>query len=235
MLINENDITVYEAEVINKIIESPTFSIPKQWNKGAIAPITISKQFIYGTLILTILISASTEDLLIINKSDLINDISDSLIKDGEFYFKVTLTSSKESEPFINEVNDMYCETVELMLDIDEKYKAEITESLSGVLEKTIYVPGNKETAAIIEITPTTALADITLEGLADDSIIIKNLTANKTVILDGELQKVTVDGVNKYGDTDMWDFPRLKPGANTIKVDKNNCDIKIKYKPRYI
>ena len=70
---------------------------------------------------------------------------------------------------------------------------------------------------------------------MADDPIIIINLTANKTVILDGELQKVTVDGVNKYGDTDMWDFPRLKPGANKITVSKNNCDIKIKYKPRFI
>ena len=65
--------------------------------------------------------------------------------------------------------------------------------------------------------------------------ILIKNLTANKTVILDGELQKVTVDGVNKYSDTDMWDFPRLKPGGNKITVNKNNCNIKIKYKPRFI
>lgn len=40
---------------------------------------------------------------------------------------------------------------------------------------------------------------------------------------------------MNKYGDTDMWDFPRLNPGTNTITVNKNNCDIKIKYKPRYI
>lgn len=235
MLINENDIIVYEAEVINKIIKSHTFSISKQWNKEAISPITISKQFTYGTLTLTILISASTEDLLIINKSDLIKDISDSLIKDGEFYFKVTLMSSKESEPFINEVNDMYCETVELTLEIDEKYKAEKIETLNSVSTKNINVIGNTETPAIVEITPTTVLANITLEGLADDPIIIKNLSANKTVILDGELQKITVDGVNKYGDTDMWDFPRLKPGANTIKVSKNNCDIKIKYKPRYI
>lgn len=235
MIINGNNITIYEAEVINKIIKSSTFPISKQWNKGAIVPITTSKQFTYGTLILTILISASTEELLIINKGDLINDISDSLIKDGEFYFKVTLTSSKESEPFINEVNDMYCEIVELTLDIDEKYKAEKIEVLNTVSTKTIYVLGNTETLAIVEITPKTALADIKLEGLADDPIIIKNLIANKTVILDGELQKVTVDGVNKYGDTDMWDFPRLKPGSNTITVNKNNCDIKIKYKPRYI
>lgn len=113
--------------------------------------------------------------------------------------------------------------------------KEEIVENINGINSKTIEVKGTQITPAIVEITPTTVLADITLEGLADDPIIIKNLSANKTVILDGELQKVTVDGVNKYGDTDMWDFPRLKPGANTIKVSRNNCDIKIKYKPRFI
>lgn len=113
--------------------------------------------------------------------------------------------------------------------------KDEIVENINGINSKTIEVKGTQITPAIVEITPTTVLADITLEGLADDPIIIKNLTANKTIIIDGELQKVTVDGVNKYGDTDMWDFPRLKPGANTITVNKNNCDIKIKYKPRYI
>lgn len=32
-----------------------------------------------------------------------------------------------------------------------------------------------------------------------------------------------------------MWGFPRLKPGANTITVSKNNVDITIKYKPRFI
>lgn len=113
--------------------------------------------------------------------------------------------------------------------------KDEIVENINRINSKTIEVPGTQITPAIVEITPTTALADITIEGLADDPIVIKNLTANKTVILDGELQKVTVDGVNKYGDTDMWDFPRLNPGTNTIIVNKNNCDIKIKYKPRYI
>lgn len=113
--------------------------------------------------------------------------------------------------------------------------KDEVVETMNRITNKTINMNGTQITPAIVEITPTTELVDIILEGLADDPIVIKNLTANKTVILDGELQKVTVDGVNKYGDTDMWDFPRLKPGANTIKVDKNNCDIKIKYKPRYI
>ena len=113
--------------------------------------------------------------------------------------------------------------------------KDEVVENINRINSKTIEVPGTQTIPAIVEITPNVYISDIKLEGLSDDPIIIKNLMSNKTVILDGELQKVTVDGVNKYSDTDMWDFPRLKPGANSIKIDKSNCDIKIKYKPRYI
>ena len=85
MFINGIDIENYEVEIMSKSIESPTFSTSKQWNKRAIAPIVTSKQFTYGIFNLTLLISANTEDLLIINKSNLINDISDSFIQDEQF------------------------------------------------------------------------------------------------------------------------------------------------------
>ena len=96
MLINKKDISFYGEERV----------------VGAIAPFTTSKQFTYGTLTLNLLVSAPSEDLLIINKSNLIKNISESLIKDGEFYLKVTLTSSKESEPYINKLNEMWSEKV---------------------------------------------------------------------------------------------------------------------------
>ncbi|MDC4242595.1 phage tail family protein, partial [Clostridium tertium] len=100
---------------------------------------------------------------------------------------------------------------------------------------KTINVSGNLETPAILELTPSIDLIDLTINGLDEEAIILKNLKANKKLIVNGEEGTVTVDGVNKYSDTDMWGFPRLKPGANTITVSKNNVDITIKYKPRYI
>ncbi|MEG0667846.1 MAG: phage tail family protein [Clostridium sp.] len=113
--------------------------------------------------------------------------------------------------------------------------RGNVIEHMDKVTNKNINVLGTQETPAVVEITPISDTIDIAVEGLSDDPIIIKNLKANKTVIIDSELQKVTVDGVNKYSDTDMWDFPSLSPGQNNIRVSKNNCNIKIKYKPRWI
>lgn len=118
---------------------------------------------------------------------------------------------------------------------IGYEFGEEIEESIIKEKNKTILVKGNQETPAVVEIIPVVDIIDITLEGLADDPIKINNLKKNKKVILDGELQIITVDGVNKFGDTDMWDFPSLKPGSNTIKISRSDCNIKIKYKPRFI
>ncbi|MFR4584880.1 phage distal tail protein, partial [Clostridium cadaveris] len=73
------------------------------------------------------------------------------------------------------------------------------------------------------------------ITGLEDGPITIKNLTAGKKVIINGEDGTVLENGINKFGDTELWEWPRLLPGSNTITVSKNSCDITIKYKPRYI
>lgn len=115
------------------------------------------------------------------------------------------------------------------------EYSTQVLETMNRITSKTINVKGNEETPAIVEITPSVSIIDIVLTGLSDEPIILKNLTGGKKVIVDGEEGLITVDGANKFGDTDMWEFPRLRPGANTITVSRNNVDINIKYKPRFI
>jgi len=42
-------------------------------------------------------------------------------------------------------------------------------------------------------------------------------------------------NSVNKFGDTDMWEFPTLQPGVNTIDIDILTADVQIKYKPKFL
>lgn len=124
------------------------------------------------------------------------------------------------------------------------EYGPQQTESLNRVTTKTINVPGNTLTPCILEITPATDIADLTITGIGYDPQkdidkpikFIKPLKGSQKVIIDGEKSLVTLaDGTNKYGDTDMWIFPRLKPGANTITVSRNNVDVTLRYCPRFI
>lgn len=232
MLIDNTNIKTFNAILMEKNIQPSSIELDGDylWLSKSLSPIFSKQKFKFASIEIKLYLKGESES-DVKNKVGLLIDKCKecNLNFEDNFYYKSFLINS-------NTENTLRKDTKKLNLAfIGYSYKEEVTEVMSRVTNKTINVTGNLETPAIVEITPTTALADITLEGLADDPIRIENLTSNKTVILDGELQKVTVDGVNKYGDTDMWDFPRLKPGANTIKISKNNCDIKIKYKPRYI
>lgn len=124
------------------------------------------------------------------------------------------------------------------------KYAKSISTTLENASSTVLNVSGDYETPCIIELTPSGAITTYTIKGAARDpvtgeeeDIIIKNLSAGKKVIIDGEACTVTEDGANKYADTEMWEFPTLLPGANALTFTSSSvpCDVTIKYKPRYI
>ena len=78
-------------------------------------------------------------------------------------------------------------------------------------------------------------MINLEITGLGEDSIVIKNLNRDEKIILDGISGSVTVNGKNKFADTDLWNFPYLSPGTNTITFSKNYFTGIIKYKPRFL
>ncbi|WP_370773367.1 phage tail protein [Clostridium sp.] len=234
MKINGLDIKKYGAKQLTVDISTSSISNNSEYNINALLPMFLDGNISFKNIDVCLLFKGNSRDEILENISNLISELLGVVTLNLDGYtnlFNVVLNDTNTEK-----TKSKYAYKKVLNF-IGYEYKEEVTEEIDRFTSKIIdiNVNGNLTTPAIIEIIPTIDLVDITIEGLADDPIIIKNLTADKKVIVDGELQKVTVDGVNKYGDTDMWDFPRLKPGANTIIVNKNNCDIKIKYKPRYI
>lgn len=147
----------------------------------------------------------------------------------------------KEAE---KEFKKRWIYSLSLVFQAWEKKDDEVTETIEDATSKTINVTGNLNAPCIIELTPSGAITTYTIQGAARDpvtgeaeDIVIKNLSAGKTVIIDGEACTVTEDGANKYADTEMWEFPTLLPGENALTFTSSSvpCDVTIKYKPRYI
>lgn len=116
------------------------------------------------------------------------------------------------------------------------------SESSSGVTETTITNPGTLWTPCIVEITPKIGLAKLTINGLVQNydtgekiSTVIRNLTTDKKIILDGETGKITENGSSKTADIDIWGLPVLMPGANRISFDSSRIDLTVKYRPRFV
>ncbi|MBE6051560.1 MAG: phage tail protein, partial [Clostridium sp.] len=152
-------------------------------------------------------------------------DEADIKFHNLEHYFHVYLTGSSIEDTEFDE-------WLYLNLELDGyEYGEEVVEVMDGVTEKTIFVKGNVETPCIIEITPKADLSEITLKGFGDDSIVVRNLVKGNTVVIDGIKGKVTFNGVNKFSDVEMWEFPKFKIGENKlIIVGKDKYNLKVKY-----
>lgn len=230
MYINNIDISTYNASVSEKLVQSSEILAQKE--KLGLSFINISEEVGLKNLYIKILFEAANRD----TAKNNISMFMANFTKDADIKFKNLSNTFHSFLVNSNVENTDFDEWLYLILDIDcYEYGNEITTTMNRVTSKTINIIGNQVTPAIVEITPSIALIDLTITGLGEDPIKIKNLLANKKIIINSEDGTVLQDGTNKYGDTEMWNFPSLKPGVNAITVDKSSVDITIKYKPRFI
>lgn len=232
MLINGVDVSTYHAKLLNKNIQTAEITIFDDWLRNALNPLYLGKHTTFKNIKMQLVISGATNNACLEYLSALVSALAICTVKfdNIDFYYKCTL-ASKESYPL---VEDGY-----FGLDVELKsgyaYKAEITETLDHVLTKTVTNLGNLPSPAKVTITVPINTAVFTLSGFGEDNISIFNLLANVPVIIDGELGTVLQNGSNKFGETDLWAFPLLIPGANLITLDHDTGIVSVSYKPKFV
>lgn len=135
-----------------------------------------------------------------------------------------------------------------ITVDVDaEPFKYSVnynTVTMTNNLQKTITPVTDYLAPAVITITPTNALTDLTLTGFArdkvkriDEQIVLKAMSVDVPVMIDGEQHKVTVGGQNAYADiiTQMWEWPSVLPQKKTVMISDRRCTVEIKYRGRFI
>ncbi|MPQ44440.1 phage distal tail protein [Clostridium tarantellae] len=232
MLINNIDISKFNAKQLIVDIQPSNIILEKEWVKKSLKPIFIDYNITFKNLKITLYFHGNNRQDILTNISNLISLLKaeSTLTLDGYKNKFISFLINSNIEKTIRK--DRY----KLNLEFDSYEVSDfIEETLNRTTMKTINIKGNLETPCIVEITPIVDIIDIKIEGLSEDPIIIKNLEKNKTLILHGIDGTITVDGINKFYDADLWEFPRLKPGSNNIKISRNDCNIKIKYKSKYV
>jgi len=231
VLVNNIDISNFKATLFKKNIQTATVIIYDDWLRNALTPLYLGKQETYKQIKIQLIIEDTSDESCLNDISNLIKQFEKCTVKfdDLSFYYDCTIVNKSHERI----VSTFY------ILDIELKsgyaYKSAIIETLNHVSSKTITIPGNIQAPAIITITSPIDTISITLTGFGSESIIVKNLKANIPVVIDGEVCTVISNGLNKFIDTDMWEFPTLQIGSNTIGTSSANCVINISYKPRYV
>lgn len=232
MLINSIDIKNFKARQLTVNIDLQELNNDSQWLDHWLSPLFFKNKPRLKKIDLELLFEGNSRDEIYMNMSNFMSKLIDKVILTLDGYshkYDVILTENSTEK---TESSSFYKKKLTF---VGYEFSTEITETINRITNKTINVTGNMETPAIVEIIPSIELIDLTITGLDDKPIILKNLKSNTKLILDGETCTVTANGISKFSDTNMWGFPKLKPGANTITVDKSSVDITVKYKPRYM
>ncbi|WP_270506923.1 phage distal tail protein [Paraclostridium sordellii] len=234
MLINNINIERFNARVLDVDIQNSSINNLKDFEgQNTLLPLFFESKVSLNLITVTLLVNSLTKKRYYLDKSDLLSN----MIKPFEVYFKdrnlrfKCILSGNSDQASLRQIRGR----LQLSL-IGYNVENEVVENIaSGVTSATIYGEGNTKVPVILEITPTIDMIDLRITGLSEDTLVIKNLKGNKTIVIDGIEGTVTQGGINKFDDTDMWEFPFLVPGSNLITLSKNTCNIKIKYNPRFI
>lgn len=147
--------------------------------------------------------------------ADLISEGIDFLFPDG-FWYRVVYNQDNATA----RKGRVYAQHAFRLLGV--RHGALITETLTAT--ENIIVQGNRVTPCrltVSGISGTVTVFGITISGLTG------------SVVIDGINGTVTQGNVNVFGNTDLTDFPKLKPGTNSIVVP-SGCTVNIEYYPLY-
>ena len=233
MLVNNISIEKYNAMLEEKDIQTAEVTTFSDWLDTSIDPLYFRKTEKYIKIKLKLYIDCRNDEDAIFYKSSLIKQFEKCTIKfdDVRYYYDCIIDNQSSTRIIPGKY--------ELEVDLKSAfgYVGYTKKTFNKSLNTSFNVGGNSDSvSAIVEITPTIDLVDLTLTGLSLSPIKINNLHSGKKIILNGEDCTVLEDGTgNKFRDTEMWEFPYLKVGKNNITVNKNSCNITIKYKERWI
>lgn len=151
--------------------------------------------------------------------TELLHEGAEILLPDGFIYSCVFKKASMPTEkaPWILQVKFTL-----------EGYRHGAMETTTLKSTGSIFVDGNYETPAILKII--TSAKSATVCGISVENI-------GGEIVIDGYTKKVTQNGINKFGDTNMTEFPKFAPGYNKIDVaaDGNAAiTVKVSYYPIY-
>lgn len=227
MIINDVNLKDLGCELLRYRITPSQYSGRGYWNNGSRSPVLVKGQYTFSNLEVDIYIEGINSADVEAKKSKLNAVMENPIIVLDEVDDSIEYLCSYENQVVIEKIN----EVVSLATYNFKTFKRGKIKSVPLTnTTNTVDIISDVETEVIYEITPTSDIIDFTI-----NDITIKNLKANKTIIVDGIKKAVTVDGENKFNDTDFWAFPTVLPGTNKITLSRSNVDVVLKYHPRYV
>lgn len=188
MLLNNIDISVYKAKLLNKDIQTASVESYDEWLRNSLGPLYYGKKRSYKKITLQILIEDETDDKCLLDLGNISIQFEKCTIQFDDIYVLYDCITDTVSHTRLQK--GYY----RLDITLKSAYGYKPTEVMEMNHVKTINIPvsGNLETPAKVVITPGIDTVSVKLTGLTKLPITISNLYANAPVTIDGEKCVVT-------------------------------------------
>ena len=197
------------------------------WITGALTPVaTLPEDYRYSLLTIKLLVTGNSMEEIEEKESRLQRLFARGILKEYDSKYFYPYIYQNGTKMRINRLAN----EITYMLYSPYMYEKEKIIPLAKNSSQEITVEGTTKTPCIYEIKALTSIIDFEINGIK-----VHDIPLGSTLVIDGKKCLITLDGTNKFGDSKLMEFPFLLPGKNTIKVNNVNCDIKVKYEPRYI
>lgn len=231
MKVNGVDAKQYGGKQLKVERQAPKNIGSYEWVEGAAVPRRTDQNITASTLNIYMKFKGKERDEIIRNMSSFLNLFGNEaeIILDGyKGAFRGYLTTSDIEKTIIKE-------RYTLQIELDGYfYDNEVTENIDAA-EKYICVAGSRKTPCIIRVRAIETLTNYKISGTFED-ITIETLAAGETIIINGEMGIITINGQNAFENVDLWEFPVLQPGENKITITNSEiADVAIMYKPMWL
>lgn len=226
MIINGINISAIGCALLKYRTTPSQYSGRSYWDNGSNNPVILSGKYTFSNLEVDIYIEGENAAEVERKKSQLNAMMENPIIILDEVDPMVEYVCAYENQVVIEKIN----EVASIATYNIKTLKRGIEKTIPLInLKNTVTIDGTTMADAIYEVTAPNDLVDFAI-----NDIKIKTLKGNRTMIIDGMSKTVTVDGENKFCDTEFWSFPKFNPGNNVIDLSAEGVDVKLKYHPRY-
>ena len=231
MIVNGTDMTQkYGTNIVwlNQEIRSRKIITHMNWLDEAYDPVQCKENsYREFDIYIELLIKGNASEFELL-RSSLLKDFDSGKIQLDKTDFLYDFCIQSENPTRLNATKSRY----ELTLTGYNKLGTRKSVDFTGK-EQIFTVPGTDKTPAVLVLSSNIGLNSLTIEGLTEQEFTITEVQKDSKIVIDGENCTITENSENILGKTDLWEFPQVIPGTQTLKLS-SECTANLSYYPRY-
>ena len=229
--INTKDFNTFSATVIERNLTNHDVVQIYDWLEGADQPIYMRESSKFKDMELIVVIRTTTDADAEVKVNLLISELKKCTIKfdDLPHYYDCHFEGKISKEKLFNGIFKL-----NISLACYRTRGDQVQVTANKVASTLIDYSGTLPTPVRLTVVPTVLIPSFEITGLSGEPLILFNLAAGSTYVVDGEKYTVTENGASSIVSYPNYEFPILPNGMTTVRFNDTTANVTIQYYPKF-